>query len=181
MIADEIQTGLGRTGKFLYCQHDAIQPDIVTLSKGLANGIPIGVCLTKGITNNLFTPDKHGSTLGGNPFACAIALKTLTIIEQEGLIANVVIQGENLNKTLTEQFKKHPLVKSLRGKGLMMGIELNKPCKAISKIALSQGLLVNVVQQNTIRLLPPFIIQAQDIALLSEKLAKTLNAFEQIP
>jgi acetylornithine aminotransferase len=181
MIVDEIQTGMGRTGKFLYCDHLDIKPDILTLSKGLANGIPIGVCLTKGIANELFAPDKHGSTSGGNPFACAVALQTLGIIDKYDLMNNASIQGENLLKALREQFQHHPLVKSVRGKGLMIGIELNKPCKEISKISLQQGLLVNVIQHNIIRLLPPLVIQSQEVAYICEKLNIVLKQFETEP
>lgn len=179
MISDEIQTGVLRTGKFLTLQHYQIEADIVTLAKALGNGIPIGACLTKGVVNNLFTPDKHGSTQGGNPFVCAVSVKTLEIADNLQLAANAEQQGKNLLDALTEQFAHHEMVKSVRGKGLMIGIELHKPCKNVAKIALQKGLLVNITNQNVIRLLPPLVIQSQEVAMMSEKLGDIINEFAE--
>ncbi len=180
MMADEIQTGLGRTGQFLCSEHAKVQPDIVTMAKGLANGIAMGACLTRGNANNLFTPEKHGSTLGGNPFACAMALKTLELIDKHSLINNASVQGQDLIASLTDKFRGHPLVHNIRGKGLMIGIELNKPCKSIAKIALKHGLLVNVPQPNVVRMLPPLIISKNEVDLICEKFGKILEEFESL-
>lgn len=177
MITDEIQSGMGRTGEFLALQHFDLKADIVTLSKGLANGIPIGACLTQGKANFLFSPGKHGSTMGGNPLACAMAVKTLEIMDKKALIANVRHEGELLFKLLQEQLQHHPLVKEIRGKGFMIGIELNVPCKPIIQCALKAGLIINVVQQNTIRLLPPLIMKGKEIEILCQKLVTTIDDF----
>ncbi len=178
MIVDEIQSGMGRTGKFLCTAHAQIEPDMITLAKGLANGIAIGACITKGDCNQLFSPDKHGSTLGGNPFACAMALKTIELLEEEELIQNAATQGQALIDALKLRFSSHPAVKDIRGKGLMIGIECHKPCKDIAKIAFQQGLLLNVPQPQVIRMLPPYIIKQQDISVLCDKLEKALNEFQ---
>jgi len=177
MISDEVQTGVERTGEFLTLHHYQIEADIVTLAKALGNGIPIGACLTKGVANDLFTPEKHGSTQGGNPFVCAVANKTLEIVEGLNLVANARQQGQNLLAALTEQFAHHKAVKSVRGQGLMLGIEMHKPCKAIAKIALEKGLLVNIANQNVIRLLPPLVIQSHEVAMISEKLGSIIDEF----
>ncbi len=176
-MVDEIQTGLGRTGKFLGIDHAGIKADVLTLAKGLANGIAIGACLTSKEANHLFSPEKHGSTLGGNPFACAMALKTVEILQSERLIENAYTQGLALSNRLQTQFAKHKAIKELRGKGLMLGMECHAPCKPIVTLALSEGLLVNVPQPHVVRFLPPFIIQANDIDVLSEKFEKVLHAF----
>ncbi|MBS0286608.1 MAG: aspartate aminotransferase family protein [Proteobacteria bacterium] len=180
LISDEIQTGVGRTGKFLCVEHAGIQADVVTLAKGLANGIAIGACLTKGIANELFTPDKHGSTLGGNPFACAMALKTLEIIEKENLMQNAALQGDLLLKSLNERLGHHPQVKSVRGKGLMLAVECKQPCKPVVKIALKHGLLINVPQPHIIRLLPPLVIQPKEIEQIVNKLEISLDEFAKL-
>lgn len=177
MISDEIQTGVARTGQFLTLQHYDIQADIVTLAKALGNGIPIGACLTRGIVNDLFTPDKHGSTQGGNPFVCAVGLKTLEMVERENLAKNATLQGESLLAALKEQFAHHSAVKEVRGQGLMIGIELHQPCKSIAKIALKNKLLLNITNQNVIRLLPPLVIQSHEIVMMSERLGRIIEEF----
>lgn len=177
LMADEIQSGMGRTGQFLAIDHAGIQVDVLTLAKGLANGIAIGACLTRGETNHLFSPEKHGSTLGGNPFACAMALKTVELLQTEKLIQNAHDQGLALLTTFIEQFSKHEAVKMIRGKGLMLGVECHAPCKPIVKIALQHGLLVNVPQPHVVRFLPPYIIQAKDIELIAQKYEKILREF----
>jgi acetylornithine aminotransferase len=177
MITDEIQTGMGRTGQFLSLQHFGLLADIVTLSKGLANGIPIGACLTQGKANDLFAPGKHGSTMGGNPLACSMALKTLEIQDKLNTTLNAKIQGELLINLLQKQLSMHPLVKEIRGKGLMIGIELKKPCKEMIHCALKTGLLINVVQQKIIRLLPPLIIQKEEVEQICQKLTEALEIF----
>lgn len=178
LIDDEIQCGMGRTGRFLALQHEGIQPDILTLAKGLANGIPIAACLTHGIVNDLFSPGSHGSTFGGNPFGCTIGLKTLELLEKHQLITNAATQGEKLLTLLRAGLKDNPKVKDIRGKGLMIGIELQSPCLEIAKMALTRGLLVNVTHQNVIRLLPPLVIQSQEIEILVEKMVKVIEDFD---
>lgn len=180
LITDEIQSGMGRTGEFLCLQHYGIQADIVTLAKGLANGIPIGACLTQGVANDLFTTGSHGATFGGNPLACALAIKTLELLETLRLAQNTHTQGDHLIKSLQEQLSTHPMVKEIRGQGLMIGIELNKPCKEIYSLALKHQLLLNITQQNVIRLLPPLVIGTTEIAMLSERLVNIIAEFTSI-
>ncbi len=155
LMLDEVQTGIGRTGKWFAFQHSGVKPDVMPLAKGLGNGVPIGACLAAGPAAQLFKPGNHGSTFGGNPLACAAALSTLAIIEEEGLMQNAVAIGDFIRKELSDRLKDLPGVRAIRGKGLMIGIELDKPCKDVVGLALAAGLLVNVTADNVIRLLPP--------------------------
>jgi len=161
LMLDEIQTGMGRTGKWFAYMWENILPDVVTVAKGLANGVPIGACLAKQNVANCFVPGSHGSTFGGNFLACRAALATLETIESEKLIDNTKKQGEYLLKGFTKQLQKTPIVQSVRGRGLMLGIELAHSCKEIADIALQKKVLINVTSNNVIRLLPPFIITKQ--------------------
>ena len=176
-IADEIQTGMGRTGAFLYLDHLKIQADIITLAKGLANGIPIGACLTRGVANDLLGLGSHGATFGGNPLGCSMGNKALEILHQENIIKNVDLLGATLLAMLKTALEDKPYIKAIRGKGFMIGIELDKPCQDISQLALSYGLLLNVTNNNVIRLLPPLVLQAHELEILTEKLVTVLNAF----
>tara|TARA_R110002110_G_scaffold166602_2_gene367354 strand:+ start:111823 stop:112986 length:1164 start_codon:yes stop_codon:yes gene_type:complete len=169
-IADEIQCGAGRTGEFLYSQHANVHPDIVALAKGLGNGIPIGVCLTRNKTNNLFTKGKHGSTFGGSPLSMTAGISVLKIMEQLKLIQNAKTQGQYLIKILNEQFQNNANVTSIRGKGLMIGIELKNLPLGLPKKAVDLGILINITAKNVIRLLPPLIINNQECNILAEKL-----------
>ncbi len=157
LMLDEVQTGIGRTGKWFAFQHSGVKPDVMPLAKGLGNGVPIGACLAAGAAAQLFKPGSHGSTFGGNPLACTAALSTLAIIEEEGLMQNAVTIGDFIRKELGDRLKGLPGVRAIRGKGLMIGIELDKPCKDVVNLALAAGLLVNVTADNVIRLLPPLI------------------------
>ena len=157
LMLDEVQTGIGRTGKWFAFQHSGVKPDVMPLAKGLGNGVPIGACLAAGPAAQLFKPGNHGSTFGGNPLACAAALSTLAIIEEEGLLQNAVAIGDFIRKELGDRLKGLPGVRAIRGKGLMIGIELDKPCKDVVGLALAAGLLVNVTADNVIRLLPPLV------------------------
>lgn len=158
MIVDEVQTGLGRTGKFFAYQHADIKPDIVTAAKGLANGLPIGVCLS----DYELERGEHGSTLGGNNISVAAALATIDYIEQHDLMKNAETVGNYLMDKLQTLQKSTPLITSVRGKGLMIGIELGKDEAAnIVERALELGLLCNAAAPNVVRLLPPLIVTAQ--------------------
>jgi len=161
LMLDEIQTGNGRTGEWFAYQHPSVLPDVVTTAKGLGNGMPIGACLARGKAAELFTPGTHGSTFGGNPLACATALKVLSIIEKNNLLANVEAMGKLLINQLETKLVDEPLIKQIRGKGLMLGIELNQECPEIVDIALKKNLLINVTAGNVIRILPPLIIDQE--------------------
>lgn len=158
MILDEVQTGLGRTGKWFAYQHCDILPDILTVAKSLANGLPIGSCLARGKACNLFLPGKHGSTFGGNPLACATALSVLNTLEQQNLVQNAATMGEYLLNGLQETLTQQKSVIAVRGKGLMIGVEMDRPCRELMAIGLKHGLLFNITANQVIRLLPPLII-----------------------
>lgn len=164
MIVDEIQTGIGRTGRWFAYQHEGIVPDIMTLAKALGNGIPIGACLATAAVARLFTPGSHGSTFGGNPLACRVGCTVLEIVEQERLVENAAGQGQRLLARLREALAGHPDVVQIRGLGLMVGIELHRPIRDLCLTAAQEyGVLINVTRGQTIRLLPPLIIDQQDV------------------
>jgi acetylornithine/N-succinyldiaminopimelate aminotransferase len=167
LMLDEVQCGIGRTGKWFAHQHTAILPDVMTLAKGLGSGVPVGACLAAGKAAGTFKPGNHGSTFGGNPLACTAAFTTLDILEQDQLLAHAATIGEFLLNGFRERLGKIAGVTAIRGQGLMIGIELNKPCGDLVKRALAQGLLINVTAENVIRLLPPLVFtQAEALQLL---------------
>ena len=159
LMVDEVQCGLGRTGKWFVYQHAGIEPDVVLLAKGLASGVPIGACLAQGAAAAVFKPGTHGSTFGGNPLACAAALATLQAIDDERLMENVARVGEVLLAGLSEGLAGRPGVVEVRGQGLMIGVELDRPCGELVGLALEAGLLINVTMDNVVRLLPPLVMR----------------------
>lgn len=176
LMLDEIQTGIGRTGQWFACQHDGVIPDVMTLAKGLGNGIPIGACLARGKAAQLFTPGSHGSTFGGNPLACRVACTVLEIIEEQDLLANARRQGEHLLQRLRVELADHPQVLQVRGLGLMIGIELKKPQRELAlRAAQDHGLLINVTRGTTIRLLPPLIIDEREVEMIVRGISHTLQ------
>ena len=175
MMLDEIQTGIGRTGKFLAYQHNDVIPDVCTLAKALGNGVPIGACLAHGKAAQLLSAGMHGSTFGGNPLACSAALAVLATLEQEHLIDQVEHKGKSICDGFSENLQGNPHVVDIRHKGLMIGIELDYPCADLVKAALDQGLLINVTNEKTIRLLPPLIIDEQQINQLVATLSRLIT------
>jgi len=176
MMLDEIQSGMGRTGQWFAFQHHGIVPDVMTLAKGLANGIPIGACLARGAAAQLFTPGSHGSTFGGNPLACRVACTVLEIIEQEAVLSNAAAQGVRLLDGLREALAGHPDVESIRGQGLMVGIELKRAIPDLAlKAAREHGLLINITRGQTIRLLPPLIINEREVRMIVEGVSAVLG------
>ncbi|HZK73119.1 MAG TPA: acetylornithine transaminase [Clostridia bacterium] len=158
LILDEVQTGLGRTGKWFAHQHHGITPDVMTLAKGLGGGIPIGACLASPRAD-VFEPGDHGSTFGGNPLACVAALTVLTVIERDGLVGHAAEMGDLLHGALLELGAK-----DVRGLGLMQAFEFAEPrAKAFQQSCLDAGLIVNAVDESSIRLVPPLIISAADV------------------
>ena len=162
LMLDEVQSGIARTGTWFAHQHTAIQPDVMALAKGLGSGMPIGACLARGQAAELFKPGNHGSTFGGNPLACRAALTTLQTIEAEGLRENAINIGKLLVEGLQQALQCVAGVVQVRGQGLMVGIELDRPCGDLVKLALAQGLLINVTSDKVIRLVPPLIINEQE-------------------
>jgi len=173
LIVDEIQTGMGRTGKWFAHQHQGIKPDVMTLAKALGNGVPIGACLARGEAAKLFQPGHHGSTYGGNPLACRASLSVIETIEQEHLIDRVNELSELFVNGFKQQLAEQDGVVEIRAKGLMLGIELDIPCADLVKQALDEGLLINVTAGNVIRLLPPYVMtneQAQQVINIVSRL-----------
>ena len=179
LMLDEIQTGIGRTGKFLAFQHNDIIPDVCTLAKALGNGVPIGACLARGKAAKLLTAGTHGSTFGGNPLACSAALAVLATLDEKNLINSATQKGDLIRLGLTELLKTNSHVVDIRNKGLMIGIELDKPCAELVHLALQQRLLINVTNETTIRLLPPLIIDELQIKLLVETLSGIINDYTE--
>ena len=177
MMLDEIQTGIGRTGQWFAFQHEGIVPDVMTLAKGLGNGIPIGACLARGKAAELFTPGSHGSTFGGNPLACRVACTVLDIIEEQQLRENARIQGERLLERLRAELADDPNVLAIRGQGLMIGIELKQPIRDLSLIAArDHSLLINVTRGQIIRLLPPLTIDEREVEMIVRGIALSIGA-----
>ena len=167
LMLDEIQTGIGRTGQWFAFQHEGIVPDVMTLAKGLGNGIPIGACLARGRAAELFTPGSHGSTFGGNPLACRVGCTVLDIIEEQGLRENARVQGERLLEKLRIELAGDPNVLAIRGQGLMIGIELKQAIRDLALIAArDHGLLINVTRGKTIRLLPPLTLDEREVEMI---------------
>jgi acetylornithine aminotransferase len=171
LMIDEIQTGVGRTGAWFAFQHEGILPDVLTLAKALGNGVPIGACLASGAAAEVFGPGNHGTTFGGNPLACAAGLAVINTLEQHNYISLVAKQGASLLAMFKNALAGIPEVVDIRGKGYMIGIQLNQPCGELVKMALNKHLLINVTRNDTIRLLPTFVMtQAQ-----TEQLVDTLK------
>jgi acetylornithine aminotransferase len=162
LILDEIQTGNARTGSYFYYQQADILPDIVTLAKGLGNGIPIGVCLARGKAAEILGPGNHGSTFGGNPFSCAVGLTVINQIEELKLAERSAELGDRMMARFRERLGNLNNVKDIRGKGLMIGIELDSPCADLVGKAIDRGLLINVTVDKVIRLLPPLTITDEE-------------------
>lgn len=177
MILDEVQTGMGRTGKWLGYQHTAIVPDVVTLAKALGNGLPIGACLARSPAANVFQPGNHASTFGGNPLACSAALAVVSTLEKEQLPQRAAQLGTYLLAQFRRTLEGNALVTAIRGMGLMIGIELNRPCGALVKTALEHGLLINVTAERVVRLLPPLVMSDADADFLVERLSAILGDF----
>ncbi|MGB8516582.1 MAG: aminotransferase class III-fold pyridoxal phosphate-dependent enzyme, partial [Gallionella sp.] len=179
LMLDEVQCGIGRTGKWFAHQHAGILPDVMTLAKGLGSGMPIGACLTAGGAANVFGPGNHGSTFGGNPLACTAGLTTLNVIAQDNLLAHTDSLGRFIQQAFAAQLAGVQGVVEIRGQGLMLGIELNKPCGDLVKQALTNGLLINVTADNVIRLLPPLIMSETEAQQLVDGLCPLIKAFLQ--
>jgi acetylornithine/N-succinyldiaminopimelate aminotransferase len=179
LMLDEVQCGIGRTGKWFGYQHSGITPDVITLAKGLGSGVPIGAIAAQGRAAGVFTPGSHGTTFGGGPLVCAAGITTLTAMQDEGLLQNADIMGNYLVQAFKQSLQGNEGVIDIRGKGLMLGIELNKPCGILVQRALEAGLLINVTRDNVVRLLPPLIIQQEEAALLVQRLTPLIQQFLQ--
>jgi acetylornithine aminotransferase len=177
MMLDEIQTGMGRTGKWFAWQHSGAKPDVMTLAKSLGNGVPIGACLASGVAAELMQPGSHGSTFGGNPLACRAGLAVMETLDSDNLIENAAHIGTHLLDGLNKSLGNMAGVVAIRGKGLMLGIELDRSCTELVGQALEQGLLINVTADRVIRLLPPLIMTTRQADMLIEQISELVARF----
>lgn len=177
LMLDEVQCGFARTGRWFAHQHAGIKPDVMTLAKGLGSGLPIGACLAAGAAAGVFKPGNHGSTFGGNPYACVAALTTLDVIEEEGLVARADELGRTIRADFAEALAGLSAVVDIRGAGLMIGIELDRPCNDLVMRALEAGLLINVTADNVVRLLPPLVLRDAEARELVDILSRLIRAF----
>ncbi|MBN9422461.1 MAG: aspartate aminotransferase family protein [Candidatus Accumulibacter sp. 66-26] len=177
LLCDEVQCGMGRTGTWFGFQHAGIVPDVATLAKGLGSGVPIGACLTAGKAAGLFKPGNHGSTFGGNQLATTAALTTLDVIEKDNLRANAVAVGQLIRNGLAEALAGVAGVVDIRGQGLMLGVELDRPCGELVTRALDAGLLINVTAEKVVRLLPPLTFGVDEGRELVSRLSKLIRDF----
>jgi acetylornithine aminotransferase len=178
LMLDEVQTGNGRTGKYFAYQHTSIMPDVVTTAKGLANGVPIGVCLARGIAASIFKPGNHGSTFGGNPLACAAACAVIDTLLEERLIERAAELGERMLERFRRALAGNNRVVSIRGHGMMFGIELSAPCPNLVRQALDRGLLINVTHERVVRLLPPLILTDAEADTIVDGVVGVINDTE---
>ncbi len=177
MIADEVQTGNGRTGAYFASETLGVLPDVITTAKGLGNGYPIGACLAKGAASDVLIPGSHGSTFGGNPLGCAAAMATIDTIAQQNLCARAQVLGDRILNRLREELLSADYVKDIRGLGLMLGIELHDPCLALVPLAKEKGLLLNVTSEKVIRLLPPLNLSDEECEFLIEALVQIIRLY----
>jgi len=179
MMIDEVQAGMGRTGQFFCFQHNKIQPDAIMLAKGLANGLPIGACIIRAPYCDLFKPGSHGSTFGGNPLSCSAGIATMREIMGKKLYENAAKQGAKIISGLTAKLAGNSHVVQIRGKGLMIGIQLDRECREILPIALRNSIIFNIANLNTIRLLPSLLTtdaEAEQIIATIPELIKEFSA-----
>lgn len=177
LMIDEVQSGIGRTGKWFGFQHAGIRPDVITLAKGLGSGVPIGACVAAGRAQGVFKPGSHGSTFGGGPLACAAGLATLAAMADEKLLENAARMGELIRSGLRDALAGVAGVTEIRGMGLMIGIELDRPCGELVGRSLEAGLLINVTADRVIRLLPPLVIREAEARELVTTLAALVRQF----
>jgi acetylornithine aminotransferase len=180
-MIDEVQCGMGRTGKWFAHQWADIVPDVMPMAKGLASGVPIGAVVARGQAASVFGPGNHGTTFGGNPLATRAALETLQVIEDDHLLDNAAVVGAHLTKTISDRLQGVEGFVEVRGRGLMLGVELDRPCGTLSQNALGYcedyGLLINVTQERVVRLLPSLVMNKSEAGLLGEGVAALIKSF----
>lgn len=177
LMFDEVQSGMARTGQWFACQHKAVKPDVMTLAKALGNGVPIGACLTRGKASELFQPGSHGTTFGGNPLACRAALAVIEAIEQEQLWQRAESLGRQIQEGLRAELADCEGVIDIRGKGLMIGVELDRSCQDLVAMALEKHLLINVTANTVIRLLPPLIMSEDEADQIVSGVSDVVHRF----
>ena len=175
LMLDEVQTGMGRTGRWFAFQHSAILPDVMTLAKALGNGVPIGACLARGPAAEVLQPGSHGSTFGGNPLACSAGLAVIEVMTREGLVEQAGVRGQAFHAELSERLAGENCVREIRTYGLMVAVELDRACPELVAMALERGLLINVAAGNVIRLLPPLILEPEHVERIAADLADLIR------
>ena len=176
LILDEVQSGNARTGRYFAYQHAGILPDLLTTAKGMGNGMPIGVCMASGKAAHVFKAGNHGSTFGGNPLACAVASKVIDEIHDHDIMGNAARMGERMMANFRDRLGGLNNVRDVRGKGLMIGIELDSPCGQLVQQALDKGLLINVTAESVIRLLPPLVISEDEADQICDTICTLIEA-----
>jgi acetylornithine aminotransferase len=179
LICDEIQSGMGRTGKWFAHQQEDIQPDVMSVAKALGNGMPIGACLARGHAAELIQPGSHGTTFGGNPIACAAALTVINEMERRNLVERAGELGERIQQGFKGRLHNQHGIREIRGKGMMIGIELSIPCAALVGLALEKGILLNVTANSVVRLLPPYILTNEQADDLVQRISDLIIEFLQ--
>ncbi|MEO8630544.1 MAG: aspartate aminotransferase family protein [Betaproteobacteria bacterium] len=181
LMLDEVQSGIGRTGKWFAHQLVGIRPDVMTLAKGLANGIPMGACLAAGAAAHAFKPGNHGSTFGGNPLACVAASTVFDVIAEDNLLNNAAQIGELIRSELRKRLSDLPGIRDIRGKGLMIGIDVGQPCNTLIQAGLDRGLLINVTADSVLRLLPPLIMRPAEAEQLIDGVSELIHTLVAEP
>jgi acetylornithine/N-succinyldiaminopimelate aminotransferase len=177
LMLDEIQSGMGRSGKMFACQHEAVMPDVMTLAKALGNGVPIGACLTRGRAAEVIQPGNHGSTIGGNPLACRTGYTVLESMLENNIADNAALRGQQLAEALRKGLADNPDVEEVRHLGLLLAVQMKLPCQALVGMALEQGLLINVTAGSVVRLLPPLVLSEDETAEIAKILISCINQF----
>jgi acetylornithine aminotransferase len=177
LMLDEVQCGTGRSGKWFAFQHGDAMPDVMTLAKGLGSGVPIGACLAKGAAADIFKPGNHGSTFGGNPLACSAALATLAIIEEQRLLEHAARLGEAIKAGFAEKLGSVQGITQIRGQGLMIGIELDRPCAELVSMGLERGVLINVTADKVVRLLPALVMKEEEAKQMVDQVSALIIDF----
>lgn len=175
MICDEIQSGMCRTGRWFAYQHEEILPDLVTVAKALGNGIPVAACLARGKAAEALVPGSHGTTFGGNPLACRTALKVIEIMQRDGIAGQAAETGHHMLRQLQQGLDSAPGIREVRGKGLMLAVEMDRPATSMRQAALELGVLLNVTRENTLRLLPPLIIDRGQADRIVETIVRVVH------
>jgi acetylornithine/N-succinyldiaminopimelate aminotransferase len=177
LAVDEVQTGMCRTGRWFACQHDEVLPDVMTVAKSLANGVPIGACLATGEAAETLTPGSHGSTFGGNPLAARAALAVLEVMREQRLDKRAADLGATMLAEFRQRLAGLDGVREIRGKGMMFGLELEQDCGELVRLALQQRLLINVTRGNVVRLLPPLIISDAEAEQIIAGVSDLITAY----
>jgi acetylornithine/N-succinyldiaminopimelate aminotransferase len=177
LMLDEIQSGMGRSGKMFACQHETVIPDVMTLAKALGNGVPIGACLTRGRAAEVIQPGNHGSTFGGNPLACRAGYTVLESMLENNIADNAALRGQQLAEALRKGLADNPDVDEVRHLGLLLAVQMKLPCQTLVGMALEQGLLINVTAGSVVRLLPPLVLSEDETAEIARILISCINQF----